>query len=67
MTAGLLVMFAGYTVGSYGLVLLRGWDIPFRRWVNPLNPWTWPAKGAKIPQIPATRVFASPPKKTTGP
>jgi hypothetical protein len=55
MTAGILVLFGAYTIGSYGVVLLKGWDIPWRAWVDPLHPWTtWPA-----PKIPAGQVFPS--------
>jgi hypothetical protein len=57
MTAGILIIFAGYTIASYGAVLLKGYDIPFSRWVNPLNPWTWPS--GKVPIAPATQVFPS--------
>lgn len=55
MTAAILVVFAGYTVASYGVVLLRDYDIPWRRWINPLDPWTWPE--GKPPAIPATQIF----------
>lgn len=51
-------VFGWYTVASYGYVLLKGYDIPFTRWVSPLNPYRWPAKGD--PQtIPPTQVFPS--------
>jgi hypothetical protein len=52
MTRVIVVMFAGYTIGSYGWILIKGYDVPWRRWVNPLDPWTWP-KGADIPKVPA--------------
>lgn len=55
MTAGIVVMFAGYTIASYGIVLLRGYDITWKQWINPLAPWTWPAKGTQIPKVPATQ------------
>ena len=55
MTAGILIVFAGYTVASYGIVLLKDWDIPWKSWVNPLHPWSWPA-GA-VPSVPAGQVF----------
>ena len=56
MTAAILVMFAGYTVASYGYVLLRGWDIGWRDWVDPLHAYQWPAGG--VPDtIPPGRVF----------
>jgi hypothetical protein len=57
MTPAILVLFAGYTIASYGVVLLKGYDVPWRQWVNPLNPYTWP-KGA-IPQASPTQVFPS--------
>jgi hypothetical protein len=53
-TAGLLIVFAGYAVGSYGVVLLRGYDISPKQWFNPLHPLTsWPARGT----IPATQIW----------
>ena len=57
MTAGIVVIFAGYSVASYGVILVKGWDVPWRRWVNPLNPWTWPAKGKDMPKTPGTRLW----------
>jgi hypothetical protein len=54
MTAGLIIIFAGYTIASYGLVLLLGYDIPFKRWIDPTDAWQWPAD---IPKIPATQVW----------
>ncbi len=57
MTAGIIAIFAGYTVVSYGVVLLRGYDIPWSRWINPLDPWAWPA--GPVPKIPKTSVFPS--------
>jgi hypothetical protein len=57
VTPGIIAVFVGYTIGSYGVVLLRDYDIPWSRWINPLNPWQWPAKGSKIPKVPAGRVF----------
>ena len=56
MTVGILAIFAGYTVASYGVCLLRDYDIPWKAWVNPLSPWTWPKD---VPKIPATQVFPS--------
>lgn len=45
MTIAIIGIFAGYTVMSYGWILLKGYDITFRQWINPLNPYTWPASG----------------------
>jgi len=55
VTAGLVGMFIGYTVASYGVCLLRGYDITWKEWINPLNPYKWP-KG-KVPIVPPTRVL----------
>jgi hypothetical protein len=55
VTFGILIIFAGYAVASYGVVLLRGYNIPWSRWINPLNPWTW-QEGTGGP-IPPGQVF----------
>lgn len=57
LALGIGFLFAGYTVGTYGWVLLKGYDIPFRQWVSPLHPWQWPAAGGTIPPIPDTQLF----------
>jgi len=56
-TIGMVVMFAGYTIASYGVCLMRGYDIPWKRWVNPLDVWTWPAKGTAIPKTPPAQLW----------
>jgi hypothetical protein len=53
------VIWAGYAVTSYGWILLRGWDIPFREWVSPLHPYTWPSGKQNPPTVPAGQVFPS--------
>jgi hypothetical protein len=55
VTAGIVVIFLGYTVASYGVVLARGYDITFKEWIDPLNPYSWP-KG-QIPKVPPGQVF----------
>lgn len=55
MTAGIVVIFVGYTASSYGVALLRGYDIPLKNWVDPLHPYQWPA--GKVPTIPPGQVF----------
>jgi hypothetical protein len=57
MAAGLLVAWLGYGLGSYGYVLVRGWNIPARQWFNPLDPYQWPAKGGTVPTVPAGQTF----------
>jgi hypothetical protein len=48
----ILVVFAGYSVASWGHVLLKGYDIGFIQWVNPFSPYTWPESGdpATVPK-----------------
>lgn len=54
--AGILLLFGGYAVGSYGYVLIKGYNITAREWFSPLNPYTWPASGA-IPTVPQGNIF----------
>jgi hypothetical protein len=49
------IIWAGYAMASYGIVLLKGWDIGWREWISPLHPYQWP--GGSPPQAPATAVF----------
>jgi len=56
MTAGLVIIFAGYAITSYGVVLLRGYNIPWKQWINPLNPWSWQTG---VTQTPATQILPS--------
>ncbi len=55
MTAAIIAVFAGYAIGSYGVVLVKGWDVPWKRWVNPLDPWQWPS--GSVPKAPVTRIL----------
>lgn len=57
LPAGIVLGWVAYAVGSYGWVLLRGWDIPFRAWVSPLNPYQFPSGGPG--PIPDTQLFPS--------
>jgi hypothetical protein len=49
MTLGIVAVFAGYAMASYGWVLIEGYDITFREWISPLNPWLWTST-AKVPK-----------------
>ncbi len=49
--------FGAYSVGSYGWVLIRGWDIPLRAWMSPVNPYSWPADGSDPPTIDPSKLF----------
>lgn len=53
--AQIIMIFAGYTVGSYGWVLLKGYDITFKEWVNPLAPYQYPS--GSVPTVPKGHVF----------
>ena len=49
-TIPILILFAGYTITSYGIVLLKGYDITLRQWVNPLAGFQWPQ--GQVPTVP---------------
>jgi len=57
MTVPIIILFGAYTVGSYGWILLKGYNITFKDWVNPLNPYRWP--GGTPGLVPAGQVFPS--------
>lgn len=61
---GVIMFWAFYGVGSYGWVLVKGYDITARQWFSPLNPYTWPAPGETIPRVPLGHLF---PTGTAGP
>jgi hypothetical protein len=50
LAAGIILGWAAYGLGSWGYCLIRGWDVPFRAWFSPLNPYQFPPGGpAPIP------------------
>ena len=54
MTVGIVVIYLGYTFASYGVVLLRGYDITLKQWIDPVHPLTtWPAPNS----VPPGQVF----------
>ena len=55
---GMLVLWAGYGLGSWGYCLVKGWDVPLGSWFSPLSPYQWPKSGDP-PIIPSTQVFPS--------
>lgn len=57
LAAGILIIFAGYSVSSWGYCLIKGYDIPLRQWVSPLHPFVWPS--GDPPLIPQTQVWPS--------
>lgn len=59
LAAGMVLIWTGYAVGSWGYVLVRGWNIPLRAWMSPLHPYQWPAGGELPGSIPASQLFPS--------
>ena len=57
LALGAGMLFFGYTVASFGWILIRGWDIPLRMWVSPLHPWDWSQGNPSL--IPNTQVYPS--------
>ena len=50
----IIILWAGYGIGSWGYLLVKGHDVTLREWFSPLHPYSgsWPP-----PPIPATQVF----------
>ena len=55
--APIIVIFTGYTAASYGIVLMKSWEITFRSWVSPLHPYQWPADGSAPQPMPDGQLF----------
>jgi hypothetical protein len=63
LAAGIILGWAAYGLGSWGYCLVRGWDVPFRAWFSPLNPYQFPPDGPK--KIPDTKLFPGSPSGVT--
>ena len=51
LVLGMLLVFTGYGVGSWGWLLVKGENITLREWFSPLHPYTGPLDGnGKVPQ-----------------
>jgi hypothetical protein len=52
---GIVLGFAAYTVGTWGYVLVKGYNVTLREWVTPLHPFTGPldSKGC----VPKGKIF----------
>ena len=48
LPVAILVLWGAYSVGSWGYVLVKGYNITYKEWVNPLNPYSggWPPPAA---------------------
>jgi hypothetical protein len=44
------VIWAGYGIGSYGWVMVKGYDIPASAWFNPVNPFQWSSNPGMVPK-----------------
>jgi len=52
---GMVVSFLGYGLGSWGWVLVRGYNITLREWFSPLHPYQGPLDGNGT--VPAGHIF----------
>jgi hypothetical protein len=59
---GMIVTFAGYGIGTWGWVLVKGYNISLRQWFSPLHPWQGPLDKAGM--VPQGQIF--PGKNSTG-
>ena len=62
---GIAMVWAGYGLGSWGWILVKGYNITLREWFSPLHPYQWPAStSATIPRVPKGSLF--PTSSTSG-
>jgi len=52
---GVLIVWGGYAVTSWGLCLIKGYNVTLGQWVNPVSPFQWPS--GPVPLIPATQIW----------
>lgn len=52
---GMVLTFVGYGVGTYGYVLVKGYNITLRQWFSPLHPWQGPLDKAGM--VPPGQIF----------
>jgi hypothetical protein len=57
LVMGFGLLWVGYSISSWGYVLIKGWNIPLSMWMNPVNPYKWPPNGQDPPKIPQGRVW----------
>jgi hypothetical protein len=56
-TIAALTLFASYAFISFGIILIRGWNVSFNQWVNPLQGYAWPSDGSDPLCIPAGQLW----------
>lgn len=48
---GMILAWAGYGLGSWGYILVKGYNITLREWFSPLHPYTGDlASAGTVPQ-----------------
>ena len=57
LVLGFALLWGGYDVMTWGYVLIRGWNIKFLTWSNPIHPYIWPKDGTNPPLIPQGRTW----------
>ena len=65
---GMVLAWFGYSAASWGYFLVRGYDVKFTDWINPLHPYPGnPADAGTIPpdQVWPTGAAAKTTTKTT--
>lgn len=60
IAVGFVVLWAGYGIATWGYALLKGWNVPFVPWFDPVNTYQWPKPPDAPAQIPDTQVNPSP-------
>jgi hypothetical protein len=61
---GMGLAFVGYGVGTWGYVLVKGYNISLREWFSPLHPFTGAL--SKAGMIPAGQLFPGRPSSAGG-
>lgn len=51
----MLVVWGGYGLTTWGWILVKGYDVSFAQWFNPVKRFEWPQ--GKPPMIPANQIF----------
>jgi hypothetical protein len=51
---GFGIVWFGYSLTGWGYMLIKGYDVKFTDWINPLHPFVWPKT---FPKIPSTQLL----------
>ena len=55
VAVALFAVWGFYGAGTWGWCLVKGYNITFAEWFNPLHPYQWPKGGPAM--VPAGSVF----------